>query len=125
MILNDDNFLLYASNNYWSIHYTTNEFLGDVRRIYLVKSLIKKYLKYDKIKERILINYLVLIFNVFEKEAAQNLLFFAVDSSGYSVLKTFLLYLNQLPETIEVRNTTIYLKEIPVDMKIAKLLNGL
>ena len=76
--------------------------------------------------ERLILNHLILLYNVFEPTAAVNkMLFFKLDKDCYSALKTFLVYLNRMPTEISFNNTRLISSDIPLDMEIAKILREL
>jgi hypothetical protein len=75
------------------------------------------------IKDRLILNHIILLNNVFGPEATARILFFKIDERDYSILKTFLLFLNLLPkEVIGINGKNISTDEIEVDMKIADIL---
>ena len=124
--LTDQNFLLFAAKHYYSIHYSTLEFNSDLKRIIYVKRLLKKYIKSGELAERLILNHLILLFNVFEPISATNsMLFFKLDKDCYSALKTFLIYLNRMPNSIKINNKEILSNDIPIDMTIANVLRNL
>jgi len=124
--LTPENFVLFAAKHYWSIHYSMAEFESDLQRIVYIKRLLKKYKKTGKVSERLILNHLILLYNVFEPTVAVNrMLFFKIDSDCYSSLKTFLVYLNRIPETIIINNNIVVSSDIQVDMNVANLLRVL
>jgi hypothetical protein len=124
--LTESNFLLFAAKHYYSIHYSITEFNSDLKRIIYIKRLIKKYKKSGELAERLILNHLILLYNVFEPTAAVNkMLFFKLDKDCYSALKTFLVYLNRMPTEISFNNTRLISSDIPLDMEIAKILREL
>ena len=73
-----------------------------------------------------ILNHLILLYNVFEPTLAVNtMLFFKIHKDYYSSLKTFLVYLNRMPNEIQLNNTIIISSSIPIDMDIAKVLRNL
>ena len=123
--LNDDNFLLFAVKNYESPHYIMSEFEGDLKRIKYIKRLFRKYKATGSIKDRLILNHLILLYNVFGG-AATRMLFYKVDEEHYPILKTFLIYLNYMPDIIYgVNGKTILSFEIPINLEIAKILREL
>lgn len=124
--LTDESFLLYAAKHYSSLHYTTEEFNSDIKRISYIKRLIKKYKNNGVLAERLILNHLILLYNVFQPQSVVTLmLFYRLDQDCYSVLKTFLVYLNRMPDEIKFNNKKIISSDIPVDMNIAKILRKL
>lgn len=124
--LTDENFLLFAAKHYWPVHYSISEFNSDLKRIIYIKRLIKKYKKSGILAERLILNHLILLFNVFEPTLAVNkMLFFKIEKLYHPQLKTFLIYLDRIPQYIEINNTRTLSSEIPVDLEIAKILRNL
>lgn len=124
--LTSDNFLLYAAKNYISPHYIEEEFFSDLRRIKYIKRLIQKYRTYDVLKERLILNHIIMTYNVFETEACTKMLFFKLKQNNYSALKTFLVFLNYMPVKIEgVEGKTILSSDISIDFNIANILREL
>ena len=70
-----------------------------------------------------ILNHVILLNNVFGPEVTARILFYRIDERDYDILKTFLLYLNILPEMIYgVHGKNIHTADIPVDMNIAEIL---
>jgi hypothetical protein len=100
-----------------------SEFEGDLKRTKYLKRLFRRYKVTKIIKERLILNHIILLNNVFGLEATARILFFRTDEKDYDVLKTFLLYLNILPENVNgVRGKNIKTDVIPVDMRVAEIL---
>ena len=90
------------------------------------KKLFRKYKKSNILKERLILNHIILIYNVFGVEAATRILFFRIDERDYDILKTFLLYLNYMPDRVEgINGKNIDSSTIMVDMNIAEILRKL
>lgn len=124
--LNTENFLLFAAKHYWPVHYSTAEFNSDLSRIIYIKRLLKKYKKTNILSDRLILNHLILLFNVFEPTLAVTMmLFLKIDKDCYSPLKTFLVYLNRMPNEIKINNIKILSSDIFIDMDIAKVLREL
>ena len=125
--LSDDNFLIYAAKAYDKPHIITSEFEDDLKRIKYVKRLIKKYTQTGEFKERLILNHVIILSNVFGVEATVNMLFFKLDQEDYPVLKTILIFLNYLPKKLTVSFDKYHIRqeEIPVDLKIAHILRNL
>jgi hypothetical protein len=121
--LNDETFMIYAIKAYDKPNCVMSEFYEDLKRIKYVKRLFIKYHKSKEIKERLVINHLIVLYNVFGATAATRILFYKIDQKYYSILKTFLIFLNYMPKVItKVRGKTIRTTEIPVDLKLAEIL---
>ena len=121
--LNEDNFVMYAVKCYTSPSCLMSEFEGDLKRTKYLKRLFRRYKATKNIKERLILNHIILLNNVFGPEATTRILFFRIDEKDYDSLKTFLLFLNILPKTVMgIRGRNISTDLIPVDMKIADIL---
>lgn len=124
--LNDDNFLIYAMKSYTSPHCIMSEFEGDLKRTKYLKKLFRRYKISNDLKERLILNHLILLYNVFGLEAATRILFFKIDNRDYDILKTFLIYLNFMPNrVIGINGKTIESSDILINMDIAELLRKL
>lgn len=122
-VLNDDNFLLYAMKVYESPHYIMAEFESDIKRIKYLKRLFRRYKVTKVLKDRLILNHLILLYNVFGTDGATRMLFFKIDEQDYDVLKTFLIYLNYMPDKIcGINGKDINTTDIFVDMKVAEIL---
>ena len=96
--LNDSNYILFAIKFYNNPQAVTkDDFEDDLKRIRYVKKLLKKYKKEGILKAHLIINHLILLFNVFD-DAAVPLLFYNLDQDLWPSLKSFLMFLNRLPE---------------------------
>jgi hypothetical protein len=121
--LNDDNILMYAMKCYIAPHYILSEFETDMKRTKYLKRLFRRYKNGGSIKERLILNHIILLNNVFGPEATTRILFYRIEERDYDILKTFLCYLNIMPETvIGIRGKNISSYEIPMDGNIAELL---
>lgn len=122
--LNDGNFLIYAAKTYDRPHILQKEFEDDLKRIKYIKRLLRKYRQTGDCKERLILNHIIILSNVFGVEATVNMLFFRVDTDDYPTLKTFLLFLNYLPTRLTVTFDKYHLKQedITIDIEVAKRL---
>jgi hypothetical protein len=101
-----------------------SEFESDFKRIKYIKRLIRKYKVKKILKDRMLLNHIILFYNVFESESATRILFYKVDERDYDILKTFLEYLNYLPEIVKsINGKNILTKDIPTDLTIKEYLD--
>ena len=124
--LTDDNFIIYAMKNYSSPNCIISEFNDDLKRIKYIKRLIKKYKVTSDLKERLILNHIIVLSNVFGAEATSRILFYKMDESDYDVLKTFLLFLNLLPKIIPgIRGRNINTVGIQLDWNIVKTLRSI
>jgi hypothetical protein len=124
--LTSENILLYAMKIYDKPNCIMSEFKDDLKRFNYLKRLFKRYRKFDELRERLVLNHLVVLYNVFGAESLARLLFFKVSKDDYSVVKTYLLFLSCMPEVVKgIRGHNIISSEIPVDMKIAEVLRNI
>lgn len=123
--LNEDNFLIYTLKFYNTPNCIMSEFESDLNRIKYLKRLFKKYRTTGELKERLILNHIILLNNVFGPEATPRILFFKINEKDYDLLKTFLFFLNILPEKIQIKNKTIISEDIPMEMNTIKILRNL
>tara|TARA_B100000029_G_scaffold15422_1_gene15886 strand:+ start:265 stop:627 length:363 start_codon:yes stop_codon:yes gene_type:complete len=74
------------------------EFHDDMKRFKYIKRLLRKYNDQGILKERLILNHIIILNNVFGPDACATLLLFKIQKEYWSVLKSFLLYLNILRE---------------------------
>ncbi len=118
-----DNILLYAIKAYDKPNCVMSEFAEDMKRFNYLKRLFKRYRKIGEIKEQLILNHIVVLYNVFGPEVATRLLFFKVPKDDYITMKTYLLFLSCMPDRVKgIRGQDIISSEIPVDMNIADIL---
>ena len=118
--LTEKNFLLYAMQHYDNPQCVeVEEFNDDLKRIKYIKRLFNQYAIEGVLKERLLLNHVIVFYNVFSVEAATRILFYKLEEKFWPMLKTFLFYLNFLPDKIEsINGRTIITTEIPMDQGI-------
>lgn len=113
--LNEDNFLLFAIKNYENPQAVTKEdFDKDLNHFKYIKRLLKRYRNTGELKVPLLINHFIVLYNIFG-EAATPMLFFKIERELWSTMKTFILFLNKIPEYPKC-----YLHDIPVDLDCLK-----
>jgi len=121
--LNSDNVTIYAVKAYDKPNCVMSEFKDDMKRFNYLKRLFKRYRSLGEIRERLVINHLIVLCNVFTPEVATRLLFFKIDRIDYSHLKTFLTFLNVMPERVKgIRGEDLISSDISIDTKLAKIL---
>jgi hypothetical protein len=124
--LNNETVLLYAIKAYDKLNYVKSEFEEDYKTFRYVKRLLQRYRQTGELKENLILNHLSLIYNMFGIEPGTRLLFYKMDEADYSSLKTFLVYLNTIPEVIHgIDGKDIRSSDIPVDMTVANVLRTL
>tara|TARA_B100001287_G_scaffold272528_1_gene274354 strand:- start:478 stop:855 length:378 start_codon:yes stop_codon:yes gene_type:complete len=95
--LNDDNYLVYALKNYNSPECSgMDDFEEDMKRFKYLKRLFRRYERTNVLNDRLILNHLIVLYNVLD-QAATPLLFFKIDKQHWSMLKTFLVFLNRMP----------------------------
>jgi hypothetical protein len=125
--LTEKNFFVFAMRNYDNPGcQSLEEFKEDLNRIKYIKRLLNRYLKKNDLKERLLLNHIIVFLNVFGSDNALKMLFFKVDASMYPALKTFLVFLNVMPDVVHgVGATPIHSSDICIDMNIANILRNI
>ena len=93
------------------------EFYDDMKRFKYLKRLFKKHSTTGILKERLIMNHIIVLSNVFSPEAVKVLLFFKIGQEHWSVLKTFLLFLNYITES--------EMTQILTDVKLMETLKGI
>jgi hypothetical protein len=124
--LTEDNFQLFAMKYYTNPHCADLlEFQDDLKRIRYVKRLFKKYRDTGELKERLILNHLIVLYNIFEARPATRMLFLKLDGY-YDYLKPFLIFLGYYPTELGLVNGRRVLdEEIPLDATIVKVLRGI
>lgn len=98
--LDDSNFLLFCAKNYDNAQcHDTEEFYEDLRRIKYIKKLITRYVVAGELKERLILNHLIILQNVFGPSALCKIIFLKMNNQ-LIYIKPFLVLLNILPEKI-------------------------
>lgn len=124
MLLDDSNFLLFAAKYYDNPNCkNVEEFYDDVKRFKYISRLFGKYKENGDLKERLIINHINIIFNMFGDSAVQ-MLFLRLDSY-HSYLVPFLILIGKLPEKIILKRGIINTSDIPLDSNIVNKLRNL
>lgn len=111
--LNESNFLLYAMHHYDNPQcHSLEEFEEDLKKILYLKKLLSRYKNNGELRERLILNHIIVLYNIFG-DSATRMLFYKVEKSCWDVLVTFLVYLDRMPETIPEYG--IVLSEIKLD----------
>jgi hypothetical protein len=122
----DDNFIIFAIKAYDKPNVIKSEFEEELKRIKYVKRLIQRYKVTGELKERLILNHIIILSNVFGVDCSVRMLFFKLNKEHYSILKTFLLFLSMLPEYVRgINGININTRDIQVDLFIAKRLKSL
>ena len=119
--LNEKNYLMFAIKHYDNPQsVTVDDFMEDMKKFKYLKRLLKRYLKTGVLRVNLILNHLIILFNVFG-EGTVPLLMYKLGEEYYSIIKTFLVYLNRIPDT---QNTGIF-GNINIDNDVLDLLNAL
>ena len=122
-ILNENNFLVYAMHHYDNPQcHSLEEFEEDLKKFLYLKKLLSRYKKDGELRERLILNHIIVLYNVFG-ESATNMMFYKIDSSSWDSLITFLVYLERMPE--ELPNYSIKLSDIKLDERIISMLRNI
>ena len=123
--LTEDTFLMYTMkyyNNPQSNH--INEYNEDISRIKYIKRLLGRYYNNKDLKERLILNHIIILGNVFGATTTTRILFYKIEEHLHSYLKTFLLFLNYIPENSK-SIPEVDMENIPVNLSIIKTLRRL
>lgn len=95
--LTENNLLLYAAKHYYNPQFSDiEEFYEDLKRFKYIKRLVNRYLENDELAERLILNHLIVVYNVFGIEAASKMLELKLDDSHWTVIKPFLIFLKYI-----------------------------
>jgi hypothetical protein len=109
--LNEDNFLLFAIKNYENPQAVTkDDFQKDLNHFKYIKRLLKRYKKTGDLKTHLLINHFIVLYNIFG-EATTPMLFFKLEREMWPQVKTFIVFLNRLPQFPKT-----YIHDITIDI---------
>jgi hypothetical protein len=115
--LNEDNFLLFAIKHYENPQSVTYEdFEEDLKRFKYLKRLLKRYQKGGELRTHLILNHIIILYNVFG-EAATPLILYKLEPEYWSSIKTFLIFLNRWPIGL--------LEQIEIDIEIDIILQDL
>jgi hypothetical protein len=118
--LTNDNIILFAVKNYNNpCCHSLKEFNEDLEKLKYIKRLMKRYNTKGILKDRLILNHLITLYNVFPIEPCTRILFFRLESPLWPILKTFLVFLDLMPlQVIGVRGDIIQTANIPLDNKL-------
>jgi hypothetical protein len=123
--LDESNFLLYAAKHYDNPScFDTLEFYEDLNRFKYIKRLLSRYVETGELKERLILNHIIILYNLFGIPATTRMLFFKLH--GYHhLIKPFLVFLECCPERVEkigIECATILTSDIVMDNTIVNSL---
>lgn len=121
--ITEKSFFRVAIKNYDNVQCTSlKEFEDDIKRFSYLKKLFARYVENNELKERLILNHLIILHNVFGV-ATPELLFFKIDDQYWGILATFMLYLNIMPDTIPEFN--IKLTDLQLDYNVINTLRNI
>lgn len=95
--LTDQNLFLYAAKHYNNPTFSDiDDFYEDLKRFKYIKRLLNRYIEHGELAERLILNHLIVVFNVFGVEATLNILVFKLDQAHWPVVKPFLIFLKYI-----------------------------
>lgn len=95
--LNENNYLFFAIKNYNNPRCVTQEdFFSDMNRFKYLKRLLKKYIKSGDLKTHLILNHIIILYNLFD-DAATPLLLYKLDRELWCSLKSFLIFIDRWP----------------------------
>ena len=121
--LNAENFPLFAIKNYENPQAVTkSDFEKDLNHFKYIKRLLKRYKNTGELKTHLLLNHFIILYNIFG-EATTPMLFFKIEEDLWSIMKTFVVFLNRLPE-----HPHCYIHDVKIDeyclSQLASIQNG-
>ena len=81
------------------------DYHNDMRRFKYIKRLLNQFSNNNEIKVRLLLNHIIMVYNIFDNEAATRILFYKIDENHWDILKTVLIFLNRMPKNIKGINS--------------------
>ena len=120
-VLTNDNYMLFAMKHYDNPQSVTyDDFQEDMMRFKYLKRLFGRYVKSGVLRNHLILNHFIVLFNVFG-EAAIPLLIFKIEMEYWSIMKSYLLYLNRL----DPNGGNGILDEIIIDAEVTSQLSKL
>jgi len=118
--LTENNFLLFAMHHYDNPQcHSVVEFEEDMKRFLYLKKLFTRYSQNGELRERLILNHIIVLYNIFG-DAATTMLFYKLEEKYWRSLVTFLVYLDRMPE--EISQYGIILSEVELDETVIKAL---
>jgi hypothetical protein len=124
MLLSESTFLLYAAKYYDNPHCSDiNEFEEDLKRFQYLRKLFSRYRQVGELKERLVLNHLIVLYNVFGLNTT-HMLFMKLEEY-HEYLYPFVEYLNFMPNVIEYDDRVINKLSIVPDKQITERLKSI
>ena len=90
------------------------EFKEDLARFKYLKRLLRRYELTEDLQHRLILNHLIVLYNVFGIPAANKMIWYKIEPEHWTYIKPFLVFLNYLPMDEKV--------EVPLDPYIVDVL---
>ncbi len=126
-ILNEQNYIIFCARHYVNpVNYSTDDFFEDLKRVRYIKKLCSKYENGGELKERLILNHIIVLCNSFGPNITSKILYFKLHSQ-FPLLKPFLLYLGILPDKLynigdeNVIDTTKILSDIFIEQRLQEI----
>lgn len=124
MRISDDNFTIFCMHHYDNVHCVDiSELEEDLRRIKALRKLFKRYKLTGELRNRVILNNFVIMYNVFGSRATDILFLKLEEYSSYMV--PYMKTLNYLPATLSVNGRTITTSSIEADAEIEEQIQEL
>lgn len=124
--LNHDTIMIYAVKCYDKPTYVMSDLKEDLKHLSYVRRLFRRYHQYGELRERLLLNHIMILYNIFGNPAATRLLFYHVRIEDHSALKTFLVFLSYMPDVVTgIRGKDIRSTSLQIDQIVADALRGI
>ena len=121
--LNSDTVMIYAVKCYDKPTYIMSELKEDLKHLSYVRRLFRRYQQYGELRERLILNHIMILYNIFGTPAATRLLFYHVRPVDQAVLKTFLVALDYMPDVVfGIRGKNILSSDLQVDLTVVAAL---
>ena len=119
MIIKDDKeFIDYCLSVYNNQYFEYNEFIEELNQVVTLKRIFRRYIKTNKINERLVLNIIITLLNMFNIEAVNIIIFYKLPKEFHSLILPFLIHLN----SYKINNVT---NDIKADSNITRLLQSM
>ena len=125
--LTNKNYVMYAMKHYNNPQcLDIEEFYSDLNRVKYLKRLFRRYLTTGELKDRLILNHIIILYNVFGIVPATRILFYRMEEEFYPILKTCIVFLNVSPEDENADKVNeVDLLTVPLDDKVVEILRKL
>ncbi len=121
--LTPDTVMIYAIKAYERPTYIKSDLKEDLKHLSYVRRLFRRYHQYGELRERLILNHIVILYNIFGVPAATRLLFYHTRPEDYAILKTFLVFLNYMPDRVTgIQSKTILSSDLQPDPVVIEAL---